>query len=221
MAKYFRTLAMIVVMTGVATSSHAAVEYVKVCSLFGAGFYYVPGTDTCLNPMTGETRQATEGGVWFSHLPSNPGSWIPSPRAGCKKGRLVKIATTTANNFTLNAYAKYDTPLVPLPLASGEYVANVIMRGGFNITSRSSFCLSFFDSASGAYSLLGCEDTALAKDRGTTWMFTPLRSVPPSSFTGAVTLVGNNSNERWSYPLPAFDGAVESWVCVQSITDKE
>ncbi|MGE3150343.1 MAG: porin, partial [Pseudorhodoplanes sp.] len=25
-----------------------AVEYVKVCSLYGAGFYYVPGTDTCL-----------------------------------------------------------------------------------------------------------------------------------------------------------------------------
>lgn len=25
-----------------------AVEYVKVCSLYGAGFYYIPGTDTCI-----------------------------------------------------------------------------------------------------------------------------------------------------------------------------
>ncbi|MBN8965804.1 MAG: porin, partial [Rhizobiales bacterium] len=24
------------------------VEYVKVCSLYGAGFYYVPGTDICM-----------------------------------------------------------------------------------------------------------------------------------------------------------------------------
>src|SRR5437868_5287638 len=24
------------------------VEYVKVCSLYGAGFFYVPGTETCL-----------------------------------------------------------------------------------------------------------------------------------------------------------------------------
>src|SRR6188508_1993825 len=24
------------------------VEYVKVCSLYGAGFYYVPGTDICV-----------------------------------------------------------------------------------------------------------------------------------------------------------------------------
>src|ERR1700716_2967229 len=24
------------------------VEYVKICNLYGAGFYYVPGTDTCI-----------------------------------------------------------------------------------------------------------------------------------------------------------------------------
>ena len=26
----------------------APVEYVKICSLYGAGFFYIPGTDTCL-----------------------------------------------------------------------------------------------------------------------------------------------------------------------------
>ncbi|MET0277783.1 MAG: porin, partial [Pseudorhodoplanes sp.] len=25
-----------------------AVEYVKVCSLYGVGYYYIPGTDTCI-----------------------------------------------------------------------------------------------------------------------------------------------------------------------------
>ena len=24
------------------------VEYVKVCSIYGAGFFYIPGTDTCI-----------------------------------------------------------------------------------------------------------------------------------------------------------------------------
>jgi hypothetical protein len=24
------------------------VQYVKICSLYGDGFYYIPGTDTCL-----------------------------------------------------------------------------------------------------------------------------------------------------------------------------
>ncbi len=32
-----------------ATPSHAqAVEYVRICSIYGAGFFYIPGTDTCL-----------------------------------------------------------------------------------------------------------------------------------------------------------------------------
>ena len=31
-----------------AAPAHAGVEYVKVCELYGAGFYYIPGTDTCL-----------------------------------------------------------------------------------------------------------------------------------------------------------------------------
>src|SRR6476620_4297909 len=31
------------------------VEYVKVCSEFGEGFFYIPGTDTCLK-ISGEVR---------------------------------------------------------------------------------------------------------------------------------------------------------------------
>ncbi|UCI06408.1 porin [Mesorhizobium sp. B1-1-8] len=41
----------------------APVEYVKVCSAYGAQYYYSPGTDTCINANTGETRRATENGV--------------------------------------------------------------------------------------------------------------------------------------------------------------
>jgi hypothetical protein len=41
----------------------APVEYVKVCTLYGAQYYYSPGTDTCINANTGETRRVTENGV--------------------------------------------------------------------------------------------------------------------------------------------------------------
>ena len=37
----------------------AAVQYVKICSLYGDGFYYIPGTDTCLK-MGGYARFQTE-----------------------------------------------------------------------------------------------------------------------------------------------------------------
>src|SRR5437773_12381043 len=35
-----------------------AVEYVRICSLYGAGFFYIPGTDTCLK-LSGYMRVDT------------------------------------------------------------------------------------------------------------------------------------------------------------------
>jgi hypothetical protein len=42
-----------------------AVEYVKVCSLYGAGFFYIPGTDTCIK-LGGYMRLDTtfNGGIY-------------------------------------------------------------------------------------------------------------------------------------------------------------
>src|SRR6202012_1156087 len=37
------------------------VEYVKICSLYGAGFYYMPGTDLCLKVGGWVRFEATEG----------------------------------------------------------------------------------------------------------------------------------------------------------------
>jgi len=33
------------------------VEYVKICSTYGVSWYVIPGTNTCLNPQTGETKE--------------------------------------------------------------------------------------------------------------------------------------------------------------------
>jgi hypothetical protein len=38
-----------------------AVEYVKICSLYGAGFYYIPGTDTCIK-LSGTSNPKIEQG---------------------------------------------------------------------------------------------------------------------------------------------------------------
>jgi hypothetical protein len=46
------------------TASFAApVEYVKVCTLYGANFFYSPGTDTCVHVSTGEARTQTAQGT--------------------------------------------------------------------------------------------------------------------------------------------------------------
>jgi porin-like protein len=63
--------------------SHAAVEYVKICSLYGAGFFYIPGTDTCLNAnqivadqfaLARELTRAATGSAMATAL-VNP--WLP------------------------------------------------------------------------------------------------------------------------------------------------
>ncbi len=54
-----------------------AVEYVKVCSLYGAGFYYIPGTDTCIK-LGGYLRVdmgVNTNGVFTGNYSAGPG-WL-------------------------------------------------------------------------------------------------------------------------------------------------
>ncbi len=37
------------------------VEYVRVCDAYGAGFFYIPGTETCLK-ISGYVRYDAQGG---------------------------------------------------------------------------------------------------------------------------------------------------------------
>ena len=187
-----------------ATSAYAEpVQYVKICSDYGASFMYLPGTDTCYNPATGETRQyISETMTWFSHLPENPGNWVASPSEDCFGGRLVNVGTFKASSFAPNSYGKYESSAIPLTLATYEFISKVMLRGGFNVTSRSNFCLSFLDTASGQYEVLGCKNTAQMMNQSVTWSFTPLQSVPLSSFTKPYKVVGNSGDEDWGQFLP-------------------
>src|SRR5215207_6044411 len=42
------------------------VEYVKICSIYGAGFFYIPGTDTCIK-IGGWTRAEVDFNAGASH----------------------------------------------------------------------------------------------------------------------------------------------------------
>jgi|SRR5215471_8209453 hypothetical protein len=46
-ARAIAAAAVVVLAAITATPSHA--QNVKICSLYGAGFFYIPGTDTCVN----------------------------------------------------------------------------------------------------------------------------------------------------------------------------
>lgn len=69
----------------IATPSHAApVEYVKVCSLYGAGFFYLPGTDTCadsrqiVQSQYDIARALTRSATGTAMAASLVAPWLPS-----------------------------------------------------------------------------------------------------------------------------------------------
>ncbi|MBI5128248.1 MAG: porin [Rhodopseudomonas palustris] len=62
-----------------------AVEYVKVCSLYGAGFYYIPGTDTCIK-LGGYTRAETA---------FNASGMTETPAWNGAAGQQNRLANTT------------------------------------------------------------------------------------------------------------------------------
>ena len=212
MKRRISLILVVVALLSFASTSYAVpVEYVKICSSYGVGYYYIPGTDICYNPTTGETRQQTDGGTWASSVLRNPGDWVTSAAAGCTSGRLVKVGTFTSDDFTLNPFWKLETSPVHLNLRHDEFISKVIFSGGFDATAKSTFCLYFYAASSGWYSPLGCQDTAEFMDQPATFSFTPIRPVPPPNFTGPISLVGNCGPENWSQP---FNGSVSAWVCI-------
>src|ERR1700680_464422 len=57
------------------------VEYVKVCSAYGAGFYYIPGTDICLR---------VGGYVWSECEVNSRGAGAASTSSGAIGGDYVR-----------------------------------------------------------------------------------------------------------------------------------
>lgn len=114
-----------------AAGQAAPVEYVRVCSMYGAGFHYLPGTDICLNQATGDARQQTEGGTWRSLLPYPEGKWVLFPQQDCLLGRTVTLGTFSSNDFFPNAWNRKQTRAIPVSVSRGEFISKVIIGGGF------------------------------------------------------------------------------------------
>ncbi|HUY18575.1 MAG TPA: porin [Candidatus Binataceae bacterium] len=115
------------------SQADAQVQYVKICSLYGAGFEYLPGTDICVDFETNEARQLTAGGTWRWRMPESPWTWVQgNPETACRGGKLVKFGDIAPSDLTLNAHSRYETSTDhPLKLKKGQYVAAVLYHGGF------------------------------------------------------------------------------------------
>lgn len=119
------------------------VGYVKVCTLYGSGFLYVPGTDTCLNVQTDQAIQQSPAGAWSFKEPVSRWQWVRSSRRNaCRGGKLVKVGDFTGSDLTSAATntLQATTPF-PLNLQKNQYVASILFRGGLFATFFSQVAL--------------------------------------------------------------------------------
>ncbi|KFC69576.1 Porin subfamily precursor [Bosea sp. LC85] len=93
----------------------APVEYVRVCTAYGSGFFYIPGTDSCLR-IGGRLRAEYTFGERWGDLQDSYGT-----RA---RGRLnVDLRTATAYG-TLRTFIRYD-----VTISSGAYGYGALNSG--------------------------------------------------------------------------------------------
>jgi hypothetical protein len=91
----------------VATGAHAAdmpvkikpAEFVKICTLYGSGFYYIPGTDTCIK-IGGYLRVQIE-------LHAGAGGVVLGSQQMAPQGRLTRDLSNDLN-YRVRAVATFD-----------------------------------------------------------------------------------------------------------------
>ncbi len=111
----------------------APVEYVRVCSAYGAGFFFVPGTDTCLR-VSGRARFEAGYSQGYSRSPNN------GDLMGYRGlGRLNLDARTQTAYGTLRAFVRFElASRTGAYLKSGtqERIANAFPALGVDTFSR-------------------------------------------------------------------------------------
>ena len=106
------------------------VEYVRVCSAYGAGFFYIPGTDTCLR-VGGRVRAEYAVGTRFGDYQDAYGT-----RA---RGRLNIDARTATAYGTLRTFFRYEltnnSGIYNQPTGIGGFNTGIVVPGNARNTS--------------------------------------------------------------------------------------
>ncbi|WP_439498774.1 porin [Bosea sp. (in: a-proteobacteria)] len=97
----------------------APVEYVRVCSAYGAGFFYIPGTDTCLR-VGGRVRAEYIVQQRFN----GPGLDTQDQYGMRARGRLNIDARTATSYGTLRTFIRYE-----MTVSNGSYGQGVNSTG--------------------------------------------------------------------------------------------
>src|SRR5215212_8942902 len=134
------------------------VEYVKICSIYGAGFFYIPGTDTCIK-IGGWVRAEYQFQTGGSDSPFNSGAGgrnnrIDSGEYGMRARFVTSLDVRTQTEYgTLRAYTRAGFQLTTGESSQGRIYTEraFIQFAGFTLGKSQ----SYFDFMSGAF-CYGC-----------------------------------------------------------------
>jgi hypothetical protein len=127
------------------------VQYVKICSLYGAGFYYIPGTDTCLK-LGGYVRAEYNynAGGSFAPLVGPASTYDRSFQTETMRARFYFTADVRSQTEygTLRAYGTLTQTWSSIAVNNGSAGANraFIQFAGFTLGQATSF-FDFFSFA--------------------------------------------------------------------------
>jgi len=131
----------------------APVEYVKVCSLYGAGFFYIPGTDTCLKVggylRTDHVYGQGAGGFYQSNTQAQYTRLATNEYSYRARINLTTDFRTQSDYGTIRAYAAIigqQTDTDATANGSAGILRAFIQFAGFTV----GHAVSYFDFMNGA-----------------------------------------------------------------------
>jgi len=206
-----------------------AVEYVKVCSLYGAGFYYIPGTDTCIK-IGGFIRAEWNHNAAGSFSPQVSGT--DALRTRTQNSLIARTRFVTSFDVrsqteygTLRAYARTGWQWTTNDATYGGSASTVYMDRAFIQFAGFTFgkTQSFFDTGFGAQAI-SLMTNALSGDTGGAG--TPVAAYTwnlGNGVTGTVALEDNSERKAPVVELSAFTsgsacGAAAGGACVTTLT---
>lgn len=143
-------------------------EYVKVCNLYGAGFYYMPGTDMCLKIggwLRSEAVWGNNGSLSWGAFSSNAENRTTSNMAVRYRGYITADARESTSYGVARAYiaAGFSSNTIGLDSASNAFSSNraFLQWAGFTTGLTQSF-YDFYSASALAYrsSYMPTEDTS-------------------------------------------------------------
>jgi hypothetical protein len=136
-----------------------AVEYVRICSLYGAGYYYIPGSDTCIKIggyVRYEAYHNAPQGAYPVNNATSPFTRLASTFAMQSRFRLTTDVRTQTEYGTLRSYFNFgfnvrngineNTP----PGVSAALERAFIQFAGFTV-GRSDTFFTLYNSSSYGY----------------------------------------------------------------------